>query len=126
MTTTDRTRLRMLANAATPGKRTADDQTVSNAYGAGKLVRGHEWDGFDATVGDGHMEHDPAFLAATDPGTILELLDAAEQAEARLQAVRDALAQYVDHSYADPMMVVCDDCAEKILTVALRALDGGS
>lgn len=83
--------LRTKAEAATPGKRSADGMTVANEYGAGNVVRGHEWDGFDATVGDGHMEHDPAFLAATDPGTVLALLEALETARTEREEARALL-----------------------------------
>lgn len=84
----DRDALRKLAEAATPGERTANGMSVENEYGGGRNVRGHEWDGFTAVLEDGHMEDDPAFLAATDPGTIIALLDALTRAEAQSEARR--------------------------------------
>jgi hypothetical protein len=82
-------RLRELAKAATPGPWTAEPYVYADEDGRGRVTSPSDSDDFNLV--DSLAAADAKYIAAVSPDVVLELLDALEDAESKLAALRDLL-----------------------------------
>lgn len=93
----DRTRLRVLAENATPGPWETDLDPHGETRGIWPTGPGEEQiigaytadDGYDSQAWTGGTDENLSYIAAAHPGMILDLLDALERAEARIKVEQE-------------------------------------